>query len=477
MTLSRVFAAGRTQMRIVVFGAVILSLVLLSYTTSPLIVKHVPSRLLSVWRTQGAALDRWTPYEPTIHDSDLTHHCSERFGLGFVHRLGETAVNHCSSNSSSSFTCLYYKTRDERIDPLCYGTPAVIEDGYVSLACTPRDWDEEPTNVSAGNFHHLEGFTSYWYDTGPRVLLDSIVDLGLPDLPIFTESVPRTYLLVQREGTISNLWHTLMQVMSLGLSIDVLRSAKDPKTGDTFLSANDLKQTQIVITDDHDEGPFWDVWRMYSELPPVRFSNIYKDLSASKVVLPLPGAANTLWEGDWVDLTCEHSALLTGFSRRLLNFYHLAEEPTKPSRLRLTFINRQGSRKLQHQAVHFETLQSAFPDVDMQLVDLAAISFKEQLQVMRNTDILVGVHGAGLTHEFFLPNGSTVVEIQPPDMDHRGFFNMATFLGHKYFRMTGFDFEYENRTGDWHGDDIGVKEDVLLDTMGVAIALAHEPRP
>jgi hypothetical protein len=43
--------------------------------------------------------------------------------------------------------------------------------------------------------------------------------------------------------------------------------------------------------------------------------------------------------------------------------------------------------------------------------------------------------------------------------------------------MTGFDFEYENRTGDWHGDDIGVKEDVLLDTMGVAIALAHESRP
>jgi protein O-GlcNAc transferase len=61
-------------------------------------------------------------------------------------------------------------------------------------------------------------------------------------------------------------------------------------------------------------------------------------------------------------------------------------------------------------------------------------------------------------------------------MDHRGFHNMATFLGHKYFRMIGFDFEYEGRTGDWHGDDVAVEEDILLDTIGVAVALAHETR-
>lgn len=37
--------------------------------------------------------------------------------------------------------------------------------------------------------------------------------------------------------------------------------------------------------------------------------------------------------------------------------------------------------------------------------------FTKQLEITRNTDILIGMHGAGLTHLLFLPNWATIFEI------------------------------------------------------------------
>lgn len=39
------------------------------------------------------------------------------------------------------------------------------------------------------------------------------------------------------------------------------------------------------------------------------------------------------------------------------------------------------------------------------------ISFRDQLDVIRNTDVLIGMHGAGLTHLLFLPPWATVFEL------------------------------------------------------------------
>jgi glycoprotein 2-beta-D-xylosyltransferase len=38
---------------------------------------------------------------------------------------------------------------------------------------------------------------------------------------------------------------------------------------------------------------------------------------------------------------------------------------------------------------------------------------KEQLKFIRKTDILIGMHGAGLTHALFLPKTSGLIELFP----------------------------------------------------------------
>jgi protein O-GlcNAc transferase len=55
--------------------------------------------------------------------------------------------------------------------------------------------------------------------------------------------------------------------------------------------------------------------------------------------------------------------------------------------------------------------------VTLQVVQarMEKFTIREQLEMTRNTNILLGVHGAGMTHIFTLPPQSVVIEMQPFD--------------------------------------------------------------
>lgn len=89
------------------------------------------------------------------------------------------------------------------------------------------------------------------------------------------------------------------------------------------------------------------------------------------------------------------------------------------------------------------------------MAEFENMSFKEQLELVHNTDILVGVHGAGLTHGIFLRPNSALVEIMPPGLDHKGFRNLAKQMGHLYFRIHGSEQSDSNEEGlEWQHDDV-----------------------
>lgn len=419
-------------------------------------------------------------YRTVSSGHEPTGLCADRYGLNYITAFGASAAEHCGAASGASLTCFTHTAHDERTDSFCYGVPAALDGAAqsIDLNCTARDGSEPGSE----HFRPLSQFPNYWYGTGPHQIFNAFVHLrneageaprpdgGASASAKFPPSTERTLLLVKREDTVFNLWHHLMQVMSLGLSLDVLQSTPDPKTGRPYLSAADLTNSQVVILDHHDAGPFWDHWSLFSpNHPPTRFKDLSTEhLAATKIVIPLVGGSNPLWEGDWVDLPCDQSTLLSAFARRLLDFYHIPPAPAlKPGTTArtLTMIDRRGSRKLVNQDPVFWALQSTYPDVQMQLVDFAALSFAEQLRVVQASDVLVGVHGAGLTHEFFMKPGARLVEIQPPDLDHRGFKNMAHWLGLSYWRVHGVEYG----KGDWHADDVKVEEEPLVEAVGKAI--------
>lgn len=46
-----------------------------------------------------------------------------------------------------------------------------------------------------------------------------------------------------------------------------------------------------------------------------------------------------------------------------------------------------------------------------QVVYNKKVPFKKQLEITRNSDIFIGIHGAGLTHLMFLPDWAAVFEM------------------------------------------------------------------
>ena len=88
--------------------------------------------------------------------------------------------------------------------------------------------------------------------------------------------------------------------------------------------------------------------------------------------------------------------------------------------------------------------------------------------MVRRTDILAGVHGAGPTHGMFMPPGSTIVEILPPGVARKGFRNMAKLLGHDHFGSHATGRPDQAATGDWKDNDI-FEEGCFVGLTDVAI--------
>ncbi|GAB1742352.1 hypothetical protein NU219Hw_g7902t1 [Hortaea werneckii] len=269
------------------------------------------------------------------------------------------------------------------------------------------------------------------------------------------------------------MWHELLQIFSLYNSVEVLRRSIDPKTGMPFFTEEDARLSKLVILDDIEPGPYFDLWTADTGLPPVKLKDVSKgkETAPKRILVPLVGIANTLWQGDWEHLPCGESPLLHNLTQKVLNVYGIrpaSQTVRRPQKL--VMIDRKHRRRLLHTDALFDALQDRYPEITMSLVDYSTINFKAQLELDQATDILVGVHGAGLTHGMFLPPHSIIAQILPPTVNHYGFENMARFLGHKYHSTYATPFDSANHTGDWHDDDVFVEEEEFLKFMDQVIS-------
>lgn len=105
-------------------------------------------------------------------------------------------------------------------------------------------------------------------------------------------------------------------------------------------------------------------------------------------------------------------------------------------RPRVGVIRRGGVRKLS--AEQFEDLMNALRigcgrvAADVEEVRYETLSLEEQLQKDAQFDVLVGVHGAGLTHGLFMDRGSLIVEIMPEGARDWCYQMVAHVSGHEH---------------------------------------------
>ncbi|KXJ87959.1 hypothetical protein Micbo1qcDRAFT_20330 [Microdochium bolleyi] len=157
-------------------------------------------------------------------------------------------------------------------------------------------------------------------------------------------STPRTFTyLLKREGS-HNIFHSLHEIMSMTQTFDALRTTRDPATNAPFfVSPVDIPNVQIIIVDGHNDGPYFDLWKLFSGRDPKRVTQLVEgegkaaillttpdDEKAGEaawlsrpldnVIIPFAGGSNPVWHDDWEKWDCVNE-LRTVFVRRVLDFY------------------------------------------------------------------------------------------------------------------------------------------------------------
>ncbi|PLB48437.1 hypothetical protein P170DRAFT_456945 [Aspergillus steynii IBT 23096] len=397
-----------------------------------------------------APLDLPSEYSET---PDETTFCAERFSPKYLEDLRDSSTEYCTTNSTSQMTCFHSTTTPDRVDTFCLGRDVLYD-------ASSKKFHLE----SYGEFH------DYWYRTGPSTVIYNWVDVQNTTLNS-TKPINETdfTILVKREGS-HNLWHSMMELFSMTMTMDVLQMSRAENETQPFWTPSDAKNTQVVLLDDNDDGPYIDLWSLFAEKPTVRLTDLPESSTLENIIVPLAGGSNPLWQGDWEIHPCEDSRLLRTFSRRVLDSYGIGDSaPRQGPEITLTFINRTDTRQLVHDTSYLEEVEAKYPHVKVQSIDFAAIPFKDQLRIIQETDILVGVHGAGLTHGMFLPVRSTMVEILPSALNHKGFRNVAGLLDHSYFSIHASTKQSARKRNDWHGDDVFLEKDRFMKIIDVAI--------
>lgn len=399
--------------------------------------------------------------------------CSDLFGLDYVYNLAGNRESYCPDQAPASMTCGWVRIIPERKDYYCVAEKAAFhrKQGKFQLGCSP-----DPS---------LWLLPRQIYDTGIPNVLDHYFGRAGGDGSLTKETdtcegkqSDRIAVLIKRELH-KNLWHTLMEVMAYYVTMDVMRveDPSRPPNDPLHLSADDLARTQIILLDDMELGPFADLWSMFSKYPVVKLSDYKKSgLRApnidcyDRVIIPMPGGSFPVWQGDWKPHSCHDSAVLAVMRDRILDHFKIPLAPTAEStaekEITVTFIDRQGNRVLRNQKSLIDRLRKDYPTIKIQAIDFASLTFKQQIELVRTTNILVGTHGAGLTHLLFLPERSNVVEIQAPNLKYHGFHNLAGLMGHRYFstEVTAID------GGDWHWAKwMEVNEEKFMRVMDAAV--------
>ncbi|CAG8044581.1 unnamed protein product [Penicillium salamii] len=425
--------------------------------------RHFISRLTSTRQT----LDLPQDYLSSTYESTF---CESRFGVSYLEDLHDSAVQYCTTDSHSDFTCFHSQTIKGRVDSLCIGRNAIIDprSAKFNLECELRMLPKSNQPYLTPEYGT---FQKYMSDTGPRVIMDNWVHLER-NLQPRQHGAPKYTILVKREGA-TNLWHSLLEAFSMSLTMDVLQISSQDPDSQPFYTPPDTSNTQVILLDDHELGPYVHMWSMFADRPMLRL----KDLAGLKpsfenIILPLAGGSNPLWQSNppTEGASCEDSALIRIFSRRVLDHYKISKLPQHQSpALVMTFIDRAETRVLLDHTEYLEDLGSAFPDILIQEFDFATISFEDQLEIVQKTNILVGVHGAGLTHAMFLPPRSTVVEIIPDKVDNRAYENLASLMGHSYLSAVSSRAPESFFGTDWHAQAVSLEKAKFKEVLSIAL--------
>ncbi|ELR16310.1 glycosyltransferase AER61, putative [Acanthamoeba castellanii str. Neff] len=207
------------------------------------------------------------------------------------------------------------------------------------------------------------------------------------------------------------------------------------------------KNTQVLLLDMHEKTePFTDMLKVFSPDHPLVLGKelvgkgkvCFKD-----AIMPWEGYGtfihNNVWRASHGE-PCLDSDILEAFSHFVLNKlgmlkHNIPNEPRITLILRKDYMGRKLDRKISNEDQVVKALEEVSRGrASFSSVQLETMTFKEQVELMYSkTNILIGVHGAGLSHTVFLPPEAILIELLPDSVKSFTYFrNLAKQSNHIY---------------------------------------------
>ena len=119
-------------------------------------------------------------------------------------------------------------------------------------------------------------------------------------------------------------------------------------------------------------------------------------------------------------------SLMSLMRDRFKIFYNVENQYKK------VFITRNKAPK--RKIVNEDKLYPILKQYNFEIVAMEDLSFAEQYKMVAEADVLVSLHGAGLTHMLWMESNSKVLEIRAKDDDHNNcYFSLASDMNLKYY--------------------------------------------
>ncbi len=125
----------------------------------------------------------------------------------------------------------------------------------------------------------------------------------------------------------------------------------------------------------------------------------------------------------------------------------------KEKSFRIVYVKRDPPRRLVPE-LEEQLFQALAEFGGVESIDFAGKTIQEQMAISMNADIMIGVHGNGLTNAMWLPSHGTLIELFPTGVHHYDYQLMCEIFGLRYFGLEG-DLIYResSRFGPPYGHD------------------------
>jgi len=128
--------------------------------------------------------------------------------------------------------------------------------------------------------------------------------------------------------------------------------------------------------------------------------------------------------------------------------YKFLSLPIPDSIPKVITISKRGGRRAITNIDEIEAhILKNYPEIEVRVIKFGDLTFEDQVRAMRDSGLLISIHGADVTNMLFLPKGAALIEVNPYRWYENRFFGISFVSGVEYFSYNCGNYECSGING------------------------------